>query len=98
MNKGGNRIKVFDQYGYAFTVFLLFEFLLATYRNLVSRRIPSSQRFTKYSTHGETISSESVETPDQLISSTGARGRLLTFFRPKTVISLRLRQNFERFL
>lgn len=36
-----------------------------------------------------------VETPDQLISSTGARGRLLTFFRPKTVISSRLRQNFK---
>lgn len=65
MNKGGNRIKVlescsfFVQYAYAFIAFLLFEFLLAKYRNLVTRRMPFSQRFTKYSTHGEAISSES---------------------------------------
>lgn len=65
MNKGGNRIKVlescsfFVQYAYAFIAFLLFEFLLAKYRNLLTRRMPSSQRFTKYSTHGEAISSES---------------------------------------
>lgn len=39
-----------------------------------------------------------VETPDHLISSTGARGPLLTFFRPKTVISSGLRRNFKRFL
>lgn len=92
MNKGENRIKVLDQYAYAFTAFLLFEFLLARYRNLVSRRIPSSKRFTKYSTHGEAISSGSSGSGNPRSTDN------LNFIRPKTVISSRLRQNFKRFL
>lgn len=102
MSKGRNRIKVLESYlfsvQYMFTTFLSFEFLPARYRNLVSRRTPSRQRaIHKVLTEKldcQTLLAE--ETPDQPISSTDARGRLLicSVLRRETITTSRLRPNF----